>query len=72
MTVAGPNETGAGLIQENGVIVYAAASTTPITFNVTTVNHGSFSFSPSNFTFGGSTTFLAGKALVELTGSPTN
>ena len=70
MAPAGPNETGAGLFQETGVIVNAAAGASPVTFTVTTTNHGAFSFSSTDVPFGSTASFLAGRALVAQTAAP--
>jgi hypothetical protein len=70
MTTAGPNESGTGLYQENGVIVNLAASPTPVTLNVTTARHGNFTFSTRNIPFGVTTSFLAGAAAVTQIAAP--
>jgi len=65
-----PGVTGNVLLQENGVIVTVAAANGPVTFNVQTTQ-GNFSFSSTDVSFGASKSFLNGRALVALTGSPT-
>jgi hypothetical protein len=51
-TRATPAINPPGPVQETGVIVTIAATTTPVTFDVTTVRHGSFSFSTADVPFG--------------------
>jgi hypothetical protein len=69
MTTAGPNESGNGLYQENGLIVTFAQSNTPVTFAVKTTQ-GSFSFTSQDVSFGASKSFLNGQALVMPTAAP--
>ena len=69
MTAAGPNETGDGLYQENGLIVTMAQSSTPVTFAVKTTQ-GSFSFTSQDVSFGASKPFLNGRAVVMPTAVP--
>lgn len=60
-TSAGPSETGTGLFQENGLIVTTGPA--PVTLNVQTTQ-GNFTFSSQSVSFGGSQSFLGGRALV--------
>jgi hypothetical protein len=68
-TAAGPNETGNGLYQENGLIVTFAQSSTPVTFAVKTAQ-GNFSFTSQDVSFGASKPFLNGSALMMPTAAP--
>lgn len=70
MAPAGPNESGVGLFQENGIIVNLAASSTPVMLTVTTARHGAFSFSTQDIPFGVTTSFLAGGAAVTQIAAP--
>jgi hypothetical protein len=63
MTAAGPNESGNGLYQENGLIVTFAQSSTPVAFAVKTTQ-GNFSFTSQDVSFGASKAFLNGQALM--------
>ena len=64
----GPSAT-TGPMQENGVIVTAAASSTSVTFDVKT-GHGNFTFASTDVPFGTTKTFLNGSALVAQTAAP--
>jgi hypothetical protein len=70
MAPAGPNESGVGLFQENGIVVNLAASATPVTLNVTTARHGNFTFSTQSIPFGVTTSFLSGAAAVTQLAAP--
>jgi len=58
-----------GPVQENGVIVTIAASTTPVTFAVQTAQ-GNFTFSSQDLSFGSNKIFLGGKARIYQTAAP--
>ena len=60
---------GTGPMQENGVIVTLAASSTPVTIDIRTL-HGSFTFSTQDVPFGAGKSFLNGAALVTRTAAP--
>jgi hypothetical protein len=66
---APPNVSGVALMQENGLIVTVAASSSPVTFAVKTAQ-GNFSFSSSDVPFGASKSFLSGSVLVAQTAAP--
>jgi hypothetical protein len=68
-TAPPPPSATTGPMEENGLIVTIAASSTPVTLDIKT-GHGNFSFTSQGLPFGASKSFLNGSALVAQTGAP--